>query len=86
MGKAKRDIEEMSDDIYLAVKYHIPTPIMTRFLKALERGWESFMVPASWLEKTSFTQLHTVGLDCMAKPTKVFFGKEYYQLYKYKKK
>lgn len=82
----KRSIEEMSDDIYLAVKYYIPTPIVTRFLLALKKGWETFMIPAEWLGNISFTQLHTIGLDCMAKPARVFFGKEYYQLYKYKKK
>ena len=86
MGKSKKDIEEMSDDIYLAATYHIPIPIVTRFLLALKNGWKSFMIPASWLGNTSFTQLHSIGLDCMAKPTRVFFGKEYYQLYKYKKK
>ena len=44
------------------------------------------MIPAEWLGNISFTQLHTIGLDCIAKPARVFFGKEYYQLYKYKKK
>ena len=86
MGKSKKDIEEMPDDIYLGVTYHIPIPIVTRFLKALERGWESFMIPASWLGNTTFAQLHAIGLDCWAQPARVFFGKEYYQLFKYKKK
>ena len=86
MGKSKKDIEEMSDDIYLAVKYHIPTPIMTRFLMALKRGWETFMIPAHWLANVSFKELHNVGLDCETLPKRNFFGQDYYQLYKYKKK
>lgn len=86
MRKPKKDIEEMSDDIYLAVRYHIPTPIMTRFLFALKQGWESFMVPAYWLIKTTFKELHNVGLDCSSTPTRTFFGQDYYRMYKYKKK
>lgn len=86
MGKPKKDIEEMSDDIYLAAKYHIPTPIMTRFLFALKQGWETFMIPAYWLNKTPIKQLHEVGLDCDAHPKRKFFGLDYYQLFKYKKK
>ena len=86
MGKSKKDIEEMSDNIYLAVKYHIPTPIMTRFLMALERGWETFMIPAHWLDNVSFKELRNIGLDCEARPKRNFFGQDYYQLYKYKKK
>jgi len=80
MGKSKKDIEEMSDDIYLAVKYHIPTPIMTRFLTALKRGWKTFMIPAYWLGNTTFKQLNNVGLDSESEPKRIFFGQEYYQI------
>ena len=71
----------MSDDIYLAVTYHISTPIMTRFLFALKRGWNSFMIPAVWLNKTTSADLNRVGLD-KSPNDRTFFGKTYCQLYK----
>ena len=86
MGKSKKDIEEMPDHIYLGVTYHIPVPIMERFLISLERGWESFLIPSYWLGKTTFTELHNAGLDCSSEPARTFFGQDYYKMYKYKKK
>lgn len=85
MGKAKRDIEEMPDHIYLGVTYHVNPLIMERFLKSLKRGWKSFIIPAEWLSNSTFKDLHNAGLDCSSEPCREFFGKKYYKLYKYGK-
>lgn len=82
MGRGKRSIEEMSDEIYLAVTYHVPVPIMARFLLSLKRKWNHFIVPETWINGIQKETLNKAGIDLDTKPCREYFGRKYYKLYK----